>query len=60
MGGLDNCQHHWVIETAKGPTSLGRCKKCHEVKEFRNHYESSWYGDKDKEVEGNNNDDGEN
>lgn len=30
------CQHHWVIETPRGATSLGRCKRCGEEREFRN------------------------
>ncbi len=30
------CQHHWVIETPRGSTSLGRCKRCDEQREFRN------------------------
>jgi len=30
------CQHHWVIETPRGATSLGRCKRCDEEREFRN------------------------
>jgi len=28
--------HHWMIETANGPTSLGRCQKCRAKKEFIN------------------------
>jgi hypothetical protein len=30
------CQHHWVIETPRGSTSIGRCKRCGEEREFRN------------------------
>ena len=30
------CQHHWVIEVANGPTSMGKCKFCGESKEFYN------------------------
>lgn len=30
------CCHHWVIEPAEGPTSLGVCRKCSESREFRN------------------------
>ena len=29
----ETCVHHWLIEEAKKPTSTGRCKKCHEVKD---------------------------
>ena len=30
------CQHHWLIESPSGATSLGRCKRCGEEREFRN------------------------
>lgn len=30
------CQHHWLIETPRGATSQGRCKRCGEEREFRN------------------------
>jgi hypothetical protein len=30
------CQHHWIIETPRGATSMGRCKRCSEEREFRN------------------------
>jgi len=30
------CRHWWLIETAKGQTSKGRCKLCEETREFRN------------------------
>ena len=36
----ETCVHHWLIEEAKKPTSMGRCKKCHEVKEFKNYIDS--------------------
>ena len=36
----ETCVHHWVIEDAKGPTSMGECKNCFEVKEFNNYVES--------------------
>ena len=32
----DECQHHWVIEVADGPTSRGVCKICGAKKEFIN------------------------
>jgi hypothetical protein len=31
-----DCTHHWVIESANGPTSLGRCKLCGGRREFFN------------------------
>lgn len=30
------CQHHWLIETPRGATSMGRCKRCGAEREFRN------------------------
>lgn len=30
------CQHHWIIATPQGATSLGRCRVCNEQREFRN------------------------
>jgi len=30
------CQHHWLIESPRGATSTGRCKRCGEEREFRN------------------------
>ena len=31
------CQHYWVIASAKGPISEGRCKFCGSRKEFKNY-----------------------
>ena len=28
--------HYWIIKTADGPTSMGRCKTCGESREFKN------------------------
>lgn len=40
------CVHHWVIETPQGATSLGRCKLCGEIREFRNSAaDTLWEGD---------------
>ena len=30
------CRHHWIIESANGPASMGVCKICGEIKEFSN------------------------
>ena len=30
------CRHHWMIEPANGPTSIGICRNCREIKEFTN------------------------
>lgn len=37
------CRHHWIIETADGPTSWGKCQVCHERKEFKNFVEVTDY-----------------
>lgn len=40
------CRHHWVIEPPHGATSMGRCKLCEEVREFRNSAtDTVWEGD---------------
>ena len=31
-----SCKHHWVIASPRGAMSGGRCKRCGEVREFRN------------------------
>lgn len=31
-----NHAHHWLIDEATGPTSLGHCLGCSAVREFRN------------------------
>ena len=33
------CSHHWVIDSAEGPTSQGRCKLCGTKRSFSNLYE---------------------
>ena len=30
------CQHHWQIEKAAGPFSIGICRFCGKKKEFKN------------------------
>ena len=32
----DQCCHHWMIEPANGPVSLGSCLNCGEDREFKN------------------------
>ncbi len=40
---VPECLHHWVIETADGPTSEGVCRKCAEVKTFANYVaQNTW------------------
>ena len=29
--------HYWIIKTADGPMSMGRCKRCGESREFANY-----------------------
>jgi hypothetical protein len=35
------CQHHWLIEQAAGPTSVGRCLRCGAEREFYNDPEAA-------------------
>ena len=40
---IPQCLHHWVIETADGPTSEGICRKYAEVKTFANYVaQNTW------------------
>ena len=32
----DDCEHHWMIDEANGPTSEGRCRRCGCLKNFFN------------------------
>ncbi len=38
---LGDCTHHWMIDSPNGPTSLGRCRDCDEVREFPNSCEDT-------------------
>lgn len=41
---MENCVHHWMLETPDGPMSEGTCKKCGEKKEFSNSlYTGNWH-----------------
>ena len=31
-----DCPHHWLLESPNGPTSMGTCRVCGEVREFKN------------------------
>ena len=33
---VDACVHHWLIAIANGPVSIGTCKLCKTVREFKN------------------------
>ncbi len=39
-----HCRHHWIIETAAGAVSKGKCRICGEKRDFRNSVEtgSGW------------------
>ncbi len=41
------CRHHWVIESASGPTSDGICRLCGVRKQFKNYLENAAWGDND-------------
>jgi hypothetical protein len=42
---MTECQHHWMIGAATGPTSLGVCQLCGETKMFANSIERpDWMG----------------
>ena len=37
------CRHHWIIEAPVGPLSDGACRRCGEVRKFKNYIEdTSW------------------
>jgi len=42
------CGHHWEIDNAEGPVSLGMCRLCGATREFHN-YLSDCLADKDKD-----------
>lgn len=43
--GVGKHQHHWVIESPSGPTSVGRCEACGRTRRFPNSSEDSiWDG----------------
>ena len=39
------CRHHWIIEEPVGPVSMGVCRVCSEVREFKNYIESAPWGE---------------
>jgi hypothetical protein len=46
------CVHHWIIDCADGPVSVGKCKHCGMVKEFHNNLEEAIHTDKQSLNEG--------
>jgi len=43
---MNECVHFWKITTAKGPTSVGRCRRCKSTKVFDNYLKYSVYNGK--------------
>jgi len=43
LPGERQCRHHWVIATPNGTMSVGRCRRCGAVREFRNSTPESYY-----------------
>jgi hypothetical protein len=39
------CRHHWVIDSAKGPVSSGKCRACGLEKQFKNYLEATPWGE---------------
>lgn len=37
------CVHEWVIEPPNGPTSQGKCRRCDEVRAFRNSLDITYW-----------------
>ncbi len=37
LSGIDECAHHWMIETPNGESSTGHCKACGATKAFLNY-----------------------
>ncbi len=51
---VPSCQHHWVIQDALGPVSIGMCRVCGDYKEFKNYLEASHWGDERSRAEARN------
>ena len=43
--GSQVCRHHWLIQAADGPTSVGVCRICGETRDFKNYVETATWGD---------------
>lgn len=46
------CRHHWAIEAPRGATSWGRCKRCGEMREFRNSVGDSYWETASERLDG--------
>ena len=42
---IEECSHHWVIQDGDGPTSVGLCRLCGALKQFKNYLVTSHWGD---------------
>ena len=45
---VDQCTHHWVIDSPNGPVSRGVCKICGAEHGFRNYAENAPYWENDE------------
>jgi hypothetical protein len=43
LEGAPRCRHHWVIASPSGTMSVGRCRRCGAVREFRNSTPEYYY-----------------
>ena len=43
--GVSQCNHHWVIGVASGPTSTGVCRLCGAERHFKNFLDGSDWND---------------
>ena len=39
------CQHYWIIDEPSGPVSKGVCRRCNEIREFKNFVEEIAWAD---------------
>ena len=42
---VSQCRHHWLIDTAGGPTSKGVCRLCGAERQFKNYLENAPWDD---------------
>jgi len=39
---VQTCAHHWMIQPAISPTSMGMCRFCLELREFKDSPDNTW------------------
>jgi hypothetical protein len=44
------CRHHWAISTPDGPVSMGECRLCGSIQEFKNFLESSSWSEDTRDI----------